>query len=105
MQQNGLTMDNEMNNCVKSENPTQFHQQMQVPQEILVPTDTLVNGCDNGLDLASSLPIDEEMEYFLTHTDWDAEPDEDFFDLLGFEDLESDEVVISSLQASTMWLV
>ena len=95
MQQNGLTVDNEMNNCVNSDNSTQIQQRPSSNKNCL--SNGLVSDCDNDLDLASRFPIDKEMEYFLAHTDWDAEPDEDFFNLLGFEDLESDEVIMSSL--------
>ena len=82
MQKNGLTMNNEINNCVNSENSTQLQQRSLSQGNLL--TDDLVNDCDINLDMTSNLSIDEEMEYFLEHTQWDAELDEDFFDLLGF---------------------
>ena len=66
MQKNGLTMNNEINNCVNSENSTQLQQRSLSQGNLL--TDDLVNDCDINLDMTSNLSIDEEMEYFLEHT-------------------------------------
>ena len=66
MQKNSLTMNNEINNCVNSENSTQLQQRSLSQGNLL--TDDLVNDCDINLDMTSNLSIDEEMEYFLEHT-------------------------------------